>query len=912
MLVLALAIATPSRAGDAPAEIYRGINLNGPPVVIDGRQWEGEANGGAKGVECPDGRFESQDIPLWPETDAGRARMLRSSVWDSSGRGKIVIRDIPPGAYSVFLYVWEDNDSQTFSVSLQGKTVAQDVESGSGGKWQRLGPWPVQVADGRIELTASGGHANLSGIELWKGNAPAASIPTVKPAPALPPPKTTDRKAGYDWWSFQPVDRPAPPQVKNAGWVRNPVDAFVLARLEKEGLAPSAEAERRTLVRRLAFDLTGLPPTPEEVEAFVLDNRPDAYERLVGRLLASPRYGERWARHWMDVVRFGESQGFERNHFRPNAWKYRDWVIASLNADLPYDEFVRQQIAGDVLRPDDPLAVAATGYLVAGAYDLVGQTEGTETMKRVSRQDQLEDFVGNVGQTFLGLTINCARCHDHKFDPVSQREYYQVASALGGVFDGERESLAKEDAAGVKERRAALAAKLQGVRAKMAPIDGAVRKRLGESLLARARERAEKAKQSATETAKGAAEKPGDKKRKEAAEQAKTEEEAKHAELARLEAGDAAARAVTEDQVLAELGPDQRATYAALVAEASEVEALDRLLAGGPAHAVTPRKPELTRVLARGDVKQPGEVVAPGAPAAAGLSGDFGLPPDAPEEQRRRKLAEWVTDPRNPLAARVIVNRLWHYHFGAGLVATPNDFGFNGGRPSHPELLDWLASELVSSGWSLKKLHRAIVLSATYRQSSAPRADALAKDAGNRLLWRKSPARLEAEALRDAVLAVAGELNPRMGGPGFHDFEMPPQQGKNQVYVPVDVAGPEFDRRSVYRASPRSGGNALLATLDCPDPSVATPARTVTTTPLQALSLMNNSFTVRCAERFAERVQREAGDDMAKQVERAYRLAYGRRAETDEAEMAKAFVAKHGLGQLCLVLFNASEFLYAD
>jgi hypothetical protein len=533
-------------------------------------------------------------------------------------------------------------------------------------------------------------------------------------------------------------------------------------------------------------------------------------------------------------------------------------------------------------------------------------------MKRVSRQDQLEDFVGNVGQTFLGLTINCARCHDHKFDPVSQREYYQVASALAGVFDGERETSGNQVAAEAKERRAALGAKLKDVRAKMEPIDGAVRKRLGGTLIAKARESAGKAQETADQKAKAAADKPDDKGRKEAAEGAKKEAESRRAELARLEAGDAAARAVTDDQVLAELAPDARAAYAALVAEASEVEALDRLLSGGPAHAVTPRKPEPTRVLARGDVKQPGDVVAPGAPAAAGLSGDFGLPPDAPEEQRRRKLAEWVTDPRNPLAARVIVNRLWHHHFGAGLVNTPNDFGFNGGRPSHPELLDWLASELVANHWSLKKLHRAIVLSAAYRQSSAPRADALAKDAGNRLLWRKSPARLEAEALRDAVLAVAGELNPRMGGPGFHDFEMPPQQGKNQVYVPADVAGPEFDRRSVYRASPRSGGNALLATLDCPDPSVATPARTVTTTPLQALSLMNNGFMVRCAERFAERVKRETGDDAAKQVERAYRLAYGRRAAVDEAAEARSFVEQHGLGQLCLVLLNASEFLYVD
>ena len=897
--------------GDAPAEFFRGINLNGPPLVIDGRQWEGEANGGAKGVECADGRFESQDLPLWPETDAERARMIRSSVWSSGGKGRILIKDVPAGEYSVVLYLWEDNDSQTFNVFLQGAPVAQGVESGSGGKWQRLGPWPVQAEDGRIELTTSGGHANLSGIELWKGKAPGTGVPTIKP-PTLPPPRTTDKRAGYDWWSLRPVSRPDVPEVKHAGWVRNPIDAFILARLEKEGLGPSAEAERRTLIRRLTFDLTGLPPTPEEVEAFVLDNRLDAYERLVDRLLASPRYGERWARHWLDVVRFGESQGFERNHYRPDAWKYRDWVIASLNADLPYDEFVRQQIAGDVLKPQDPMAVAATGYLVCGAYDLVGQTEGTEVMKRVSRQDQLEDLVGNLGQTFLGLTVNCARCHDHKFDPVAQREYYQVAAALAGVFDGDREILAEKDAADVKARRAALATKVTDVRTRMEPIDAAIRKRLGEKLLADARDAANKAEKSAEDKAKASAEKPDDKGRKEAAEGAKKNAEARRAEVARLGQGDAAARAVSDDQVLAELPQEARTAYAGLVAEVSEADSLDRLLAGGPAHVVMPRKPELTRILARGDVKQAGEVVAPGAPAALGIPGDFDLPPDAPEDQRRRKLAEWVADPRNPLPARVIVNRLWHYHFGAGIVNTPNDFGFNGGRRSHPELLDWLASELVANQWSLKKMHRTIVLSATYRQSSAPRAEALAKDTGNRLLWRRAPARLEAEALRDAMLAVAGELNPRMGGPGFQDFDMPPQQGKNQVYMPRDVAGPEFDRRTIYRASPRSGGNALLATLDCPDPSVATPARTVTTTPLQALSLMNNAFPTRLAERFAERLKREAGEDVAKQVERAYALAYGRRPDVDEADAARGFAAKHGLGQLCLVMFNASEFLYVD
>ena len=728
---------------------------------------------------------------------------------------------------------------------------------------------------------------------------------------------TTDRRAGYDWWSLQPVARPAVPKVETAQWVRNPIDAFVLDRLEKEGLSPSPEADRRTLIRRVSFDLTGLPPAPEDVEAFVLDKSPDAFENLVDKLLASPHYGERWARHWFDVVRFGESQGFERNHFRHNAWRYRDWVIAALNADLPYDEFVRQQIAGDVLRPDDPLAVAATGFLVCGAYDLVGQAEGTDTMKLVSRQDQLEDFVGALGQTFLGLTTNCARCHDHKFDAISQQEYYQLAATLAGVHDGEaRQTLRDGDNAAVRARREKLAADIGAVRAKMAPIDAAVRKHLADGLIAAARKESERAAVLAADTQK-AAEGSQEKKAKGDAERATREAAEAKAELARLESGGAAA-AVTDDQVLAELPVDAQPAYKELVLEASRLEMLDRLLAGGPAHAPELKEPQVTRVLLRGDVRQPAGVVVPaGLRAVAGASAggpshDFGLSSDAPEEQRRKRLAEWVADRRNPLTARVIVNRLWHHHFGVGIVHTPNDFGFNGGRPSHPQLLDWLASELMDNGWSLKKIHRAIVLSAAYRQSSASRPEGLAKDAGNRLLWRKGPARLEAEALRDAVLAACGDLNPRMGGESFHDFEMPPQQGKNQVYEPKDVSGPAVERRTIYRALARSGSNPMLDTLDCPDPSVATPARTVTTTPLQALSLLNNAFMIRSADHFAGRLKREAGEDVAKQAGRAYALVFGRAPTADEVDEARRFVGAHGLPQFCLVLFNANEFLYVD
>lgn len=590
---------------------------------------------------------------------------------------------------------------------------------------------------------------------------------------------TSDRRAGADWWSLRPIADTPPPSNRSEATV-NPVDAFITSRLEAAGFSVSPPASRRALIRRLSFDLVGLPPSPDEVEAFVNDVSPLAYEKLVERLLASPHYGERWARHWFDVVRFAESQGFERDRLRPNAWPYRDWVVAALNDDMPYDEFLVRQIAGDALWPDDPTALAATGFLVAGPWDEVGQTQQSEAMKAVVRQDELEDLVAVTAQTCLGLTVHCARCHDHKFDPVTQVDYYRVAAALSGVRHGERKT---------------------------------------------------------------------------------------------------------------QVGPG--------------------MLAGGAVYAVTPQQPETTYLLRRGDTRQRGEVVSPGGvKAVAATRAEFDLPPDAPEGQRRVKLARWITAPENPLTARVIVNRLWQYHFGVGLVDTPNDFGFNGGRPSHPELLDWLATELMRNRWSLKQLHRTIVLSATYRQAPAFNAQAAGVDAANRLLWRKTPLRLEAEELRDAVLAVAGQLNRTVGGPGYQDFRT--FTNNSQFYEVFDAEGFDFQRRSLYRTCIRSGTSPLLDVLDCPDPSATAPTRAVTTTPLQALALLNDSFMLRMADRFAERLRAEAGGDVAAQVDRAYRLAFARPSGADERATAVEFVSQHGLAALCRVIFNANEFLYVE
>ena len=608
-----------------------------------------------------------------------------------------------------------------------------------------------------------------------------------------------DKRGGYDWWSLQSVTRPEVPPAIDSYNPANPIDRFVQAELQKVGLQQAPLADARTLLRRMYFDLIGLPPSPEEVRAFAKDPSLEAYSQVVERLLNSPQYGERWARHWLDVVRFGETQGYERNLIRENAWQYRDWVIRAFNDDLPYDDFVRYQIAGDVLKPDDFDAVIATGYHVCGTWDQVGHTEGSETMRVAARWDHIEDLVGTLGQGFLGLTINCARCHSHKFDPISHKDYYQVAAALAGVTQE------KEERAGLKLNRS------------------------------------------------------------------------------------------------------------------GSIEAEFK----GKAHVIVPKQPPVFHVLARGDMRKPLEEVAPrglDALARTGLSADFGLAKDAPEDQRRLKLAEWIADAKNPLTRRVIVNRIWHYHFGRGIVDTPSDFGFNGGRPSHPELLDWLASELLEPSyqatpsevlkpWSLKHLHRLIVLSTSYRQASlASNAKANELDAEDRLLWRFSSRRLEGEAVRDATLFVAGALNPQVGGPSFRDMQFN-MKANSEFTDPTGEFSDAVNRRTIYRLWARSGANPMLQSLDCPDPSVAAPQRSKTITPLQALSMLNNVTMEKCAQRMAERLNRDAGDEVVKQVDRAYWLTMSRSPTDQELALSREFIEAAGLAQFCLVLLNTNEFL---
>lgn len=625
------------------------------------------------------------------------------------------------------------------------------------------------------------------------------------------------RAIATNLWSLKPVKSPELPAVKNRAWPRNGIDYFILEKLEATALAPSREADRTTLIRRLSFDLTGLPPTPEEIDEFLSDASPQAYENMVERLLASPRYGECWARHWLDVARYTESQGFEYDHMRPNAWHYRDYVIASFNSDKPYNQFVKEQIAGDAMAPVTPERIIATSLLVCGPWDQAGNGQANATQRAITHEEELEDLISVVGQTFLGLTINCARCHAHKFDPIPQEDYYRMKAVFEGVRHGERVIATESE---IKARELKIAAL----------------------------------------------------KHKIAAEEKESEEES--------------VRQLERDRKEFKAIPELPVSYSG-----------------------TRVQPEPTHLLKRGDVKSPGETMTPGAlSAVVEPNPDFGLPADAPEAARRLRLADWIIDPRNPLTARVIANRIWHYHFGTGIVATPNDLGSSGATPSHPELLDWLASMLVKNGWSLKALHRAIVCSATYRQASEFNPAAARIDSENRLLWRFSPRRLEAEELRDAMLEAGGSLNLAQGGPSVRSFDT--KSFNATFYFPKDKIGPEFDRRTIYRMNVNSGKDPLLDAFDCPDPGTKTPRRGVTTTPLQALSLMNNSFVQREAENLAKRVLKESKGDLASAINRAYRHTLSRSAARDELARAVEIAIQTDLKNVCWALLNSTEFLY--
>jgi hypothetical protein len=883
--------------------------------------------------------------------------------------------------------------------------------------------------------------------------------------------------ANADWWSLTPLVRPSVPQVPDrAKWIRNPVDAFIAAKHVAVGLTPAPEAERRTLIRRLYFDLIGLPPTPDEADAFVADPDPLAYEKLVDKLLASPHYGERWARHWLDVVHFGETHGYDKDKLRLNAWPYRDYVIRAFNEDKPYARFVQEQIAGDVLFPDTVDGIEALGFIAAGPWDFIGHAEVPETKidGKIARHLDRDDMVSNTINTFCSLTVHCAQCHNHKFDPIMQEDYYSLQAVFAAV---DRADKKYDSDPAVAAKRTELESRQRELTTQKAALDAEVAKQAGpelveiDKLIAAATKPAERPPEYGYHSGiEPTPDKPKwvqvDLGRSVAVE--KIEYIPCHDDFNNIGAGfgfpvrfkielsdDSEFKTgVTSlvDQTRADfanpgiapqvatvggkagrfvrftatkLAPRQNDYILAIselkaldgsgknVALGATVTALDsieapirwskknlvdglhpgvmpgsqdvtdlqakrqalldskvdfairrdllvvstalavktrelaklpppRLVFAGTIHhgsgafsgtGANGGKPRPIHLLPRGDVTKPGAEAGPGAlTVVAALPARFSLPSDHAEGARRAALAKWLTDSQNPLTWRSIVNRVWLYHFGHGLVDTPNDFGRMGQLPSHPELLDWLAVEFRDGGQSIKRLHQLIVTSAAYRQSSfnlEPTATATGTrrhavavgsglngaqqlDSDNRYLWRHSRRRLEAEAIRDAILSVSGKLNPTLGGPSFQDFVIDkPEHSPHYEYHLHNADDPASHRRSVYRFLVRSQLQPFMTTLDCADPSMLVDKRTQTITPLQALALLNNQLTVVMSKHFAARVEKPGGD-ISSQVTQAFRLALSRRPTDDELRELTAYAREHGLTNTCRLLLNLNEFVFVD
>jgi len=686
------------------------------------------------------------------------------------------------------------------------------------------------------------------------------------------------------YWAFQRVVRPASPDV-NSTWVRTPIDAFIWSALSAKKLSPSEPVDRIRLIRRITFDLIGLPPTPAEVDAFVQDRSPNAYEKVVDRLLASPHYGERWALKWLDVVRYADTNGFELDADRTHAWRYRDYVIDSFNRDKPYDRFIKEQIAGDEMFPGSHEALIATGYLRAGQEHLVAGNIDPE----VSREEVLTEIATSVGQTYLGLTVNCARCHNHKFDPILQADYYRLQAVFGGASG-------KEIEIATPEEKAAWEAVDKAYKERLKPVSDAL-----EQLAKPYQDRIE---------AEGLAKL--DSKLQEAW---KTPKDKRTAEQKILAENAKSQVEPTWDVVVAAMTPEDREKRAQLRVRLHEVEATepDPL---PTAYAYVNAKEEAPQayVLRMGDPKNRLAPVDPSVPRV--LKASYEIPKAS--VGRRTALANWLASGENPLTARVMVNRIWQFRTGTGIVRTPNDFGVMGDRPSNQALLDWLASEFVSQGWSVKNIDRLIVTSNVYLQSAAPDKDREAIDPDDRLYWRMNRKRLEGETLRDAVLLVAGNLNPKLGG---RPVRIPIEpEVYNLIFTeherdglwPVNPDKSVQNRRSIYLYDKRSVRLPLLTAFDQPDAITSCPVRPVSTHPLQALSMLNSDFMQEQAQAFADRLVKECRKpDRACEIKTAWKLALARTPSPAERALAGKFFAGGGnAADMCLALLNRNEFVY--
>ncbi len=863
-----------------------------------------------------------------------------------------------------------------------------------------------------------------------------------------------------NWWSLQPLVRPSIPVApSSSAQPRNPIDAFINTRLLEKGLAPVPRADRRTLIRRLYFDLVGLPPTPSEIASFTSDPDPQAYQRLVDRLLASPHYGERWARHWLDVVHFGETHGYDKDQPRANAWPYRDYVIRSFNQDKPYAQFVQEQVAGDVLFPGTQDGFEALGFIAAGPWDLIGHAEVPEikTDGKVARHLDRDDMVVNTIQTFSSLTVQCAQCHNHKFDPISQEDYYSLQAVFAAV---DRADKNYDIDPGVARLRKELEARKSGTMTRKKDLEETIHARAGQPLIDLDNRIAALPKAGAEGEAIGyhsaiedqqntvkwvqvdlghpqklgrivlhackddfagigegfgfplryKVEVSNDEDFKNAVsvvadhtdndvpnprlKPQEVEAGGREARYIRVTATKLALRqndfifAISELRALNADGTN--VAFGAVVTSLdsieapvrwrksnltdgwySGIEAWDNLILIGLQHeraqliavSTTPEeskemmeleqtltdvqeklaalppqrmayvaaihhgsgnftgtgsnggRPRPIFLLNRGNVLKPGIEVSPGTLSCLpGLPSRFGLPPDHREGDRRAALAQWLTRPDNPLTWRSIVNRVWQYHFGRGLVETPNDFGRMGALPSHPELLDWLAIEFRDGGQSLKTLHKLIVTSEAYQRSSEVHDSSheTAVDADNQFLWRQNRRKLEAEAVRDSLLAVSESLDLTMGGPSFQDFVVEhPEHSPHYEYHLHDPEDPKAHRRSIYRFIVRSQQQPFMTVLDCADPSMQVGKRNESQSPLQALSLLNNALVLSLSKHFAEHLE-AGGGDLADQVRRGHLAALGRMPDADEEGALLGYARQFGLTNYCRVVMNLNEFTFVD
>jgi len=826
-------------------------------------------------------------------------------------------------------------------------------------------------------------------------------------------------KADQNWWAYQPLAEPT----------HDSIDAHITARLTEEGLTLNPPADQRTLIRRATYDLTGLPPTPGEVDAFVNDQDPKAYEELIDRLLGSPHYGERWGRHWLDVVRFGESNGYERNVVINSLWPFRDYVIRSINEDKPFEQFIREHLAGDVFGKDDPEVAVGSAFLVAGPYDDVGNQDKAQAAQ--IRANTMDEIINATGEAFLGMTLGCAKCHDHKFDPIRQQDYYALYATFAGVRHGEvplatpeRKQeraaklgpLTKRKSELESELKAAKASILKRGRANLAehrkrwprpPVDRSGTEETFDPVEAKFVRFVCAAQDANPEATSGF--------RIDEFEIWSSGSTAKNVALS-ANGGKATGKARVIEDFPNAYGPQLAidgktgarffATGSDLTIELARPTTIDRVVfssakgeerpehpkfifvadyrievsqdgkewtevaTGSDRKPVDPAKTrgrrgsnrdhlshrliqleitaedktrqaeirhELSKVnrdvaaipplpnvwigkrvaadargpfhiFVGGNPMKKGDAVVPASLSTLGkVVPEYELPADTDEAKRRRALADWITHPDNPLTSRVLANRLWHYHFGTGIVDTPNDFGYMGGRPTHPELLDFLATKLKENQWKLKDLHRQIMLSQTYRQSSEFRAEAAQKDGDSRLLWRFPPRRLSAEEIRDTMLSVAGKLDTTMGGPGFRLYHF--MQDNVCTYEPLDEHGPETYRRAVYHQNARASVVDLMTDFDQPDCALSTPRRSQTTSPLQALTLLNHDFTMDMAEALGARVGAGTPEE---QAAKAFAIVYQRQADAAELRQTADAIRSAGLRAVCRALLNSSELIYLD